>query len=64
MGGGCTLDYSISPVSFFCFLSYEIEIGDGTGPELDNNVCPRPMFLVFYRFLGLRGQDVTQSSVI
>ena len=46
------------------FLSFEIEIGDGTGPELDNNVCPRPMFLVFYRFLGLRGQDVTQSSVI
>ena len=33
--GGCTLDYSVSPVSFFCFLSYEIEIGDGTGPELD-----------------------------
>ena len=54
-------DYSVSSGPF---LSFEIEIGDGTGPELDNNVCPRPMFLVFYRFLGLRGQDVTQSSVI
>ena len=31
--GGCTLDYNVSsgPV-----LSYEIEIGDGPGPELDN----------------------------
>ena len=55
------MDYNVSSGPF---LSFEIEIGDGTGPELDNNVCPRPMFLVFYRFLGLRGQDVTQSSVI
>ena len=28
---GCTLDYSSGP-----FLSYEIEIGDGPGPEIDN----------------------------
>ena len=27
----CTLDYSSGP-----FLSYEIEIGDGPGPEIDN----------------------------
>ena len=33
MGGGCTLDYSVSSGPF---LSYEIEIGDGPGPELDN----------------------------
>ena len=37
MGGGggcwCTLDYN---VSFGPFLSYEIEIGDGPGPKLDN----------------------------
>ena len=33
VGGECTLDYNDSsgPV-----LSYEIEIGDGPGPELDN----------------------------
>ena len=61
VGGWVDLDYNVSSGPF---LSFEIEIGDGTGPELDNNVCPRPMFLVFYRFLGLRGQDVTQSSVI
>ena len=30
---GCTLDYNISSGPF---LSYEIEIGDGPGPELDN----------------------------
>ena len=36
MGGGwwCTLDYSISSGPF---LSYEIEIGGGPGPELDNS---------------------------
>ena len=35
MGGWwwCTLDYSVSSGPF---LSYEIEIGDGPGPELDN----------------------------
>ena len=32
-GGGCTLDYNVSTGPF---LSYEIEIGDGPGPELDN----------------------------
>ena len=31
--GGCTLDYSVSSGPF---LSFEIEIGDGPGPELDN----------------------------
>ena len=31
--GRCTLDYNISSGPF---LSYEIEIGDGPGPELDN----------------------------
>ena len=36
MGGGwwCTLDYRISSGPF---LSYEIEFGDGPGPELDNS---------------------------
>ena len=29
----CTLDYNVSSGPF---LSYEIEIGDGPGPELDN----------------------------
>ena len=33
---GCTLDYNISSGPF---LSYEIEIGDGPGPELDNILC-------------------------
>ena len=34
MGGWwCTLDYSVSSGPF---LSYEIEIGDGPGPKLDN----------------------------
>ena len=34
MGGWwCTLDYSISSGPF---LSFEIEIGDGPGPQLDN----------------------------
>ena len=37
MGGGCTLDYNVSSGPF---LSYEIEIGDGPGPELDNNLVP------------------------
>ena len=32
-GGGCTLDYNVSSGPF---LSYDIEIGDGPGPELDN----------------------------
>ena len=32
-GGGCTLDYNVSSGPFLC---YEIEIGDGPGPELDN----------------------------
>ena len=32
--GGCTLDFSVSSGPF---LSYEIEIGDGPGPELDKN---------------------------
>ena len=35
MGGGWVvyLDYNVSSGPFF---SYEIEIGDGPGPELDN----------------------------
>ena len=33
VGSGCTLDYSVSSGPF---LSFEIEIGDGPGPELDN----------------------------
>ena len=33
-GGGCTLDYNVSSGPF---LSFETEIGDGPGPELDNN---------------------------
>ena len=32
-GGGVELDYSVSSGPF---LSYEIEIGDGQGPKLDN----------------------------
>ena len=33
-GGGCTyVDYNVSSGPF---LSFEIEIGDGPGPELDN----------------------------
>ena len=32
-GGGCILDYNVSSGPF---LSSEIEIGDGPGPELDN----------------------------
>ena len=32
-GGGCILDFSVSSGPFW---SYEIEIGDGPGPELDN----------------------------
>ena len=40
-GGWCNLDYNVSSGPFF---SYEIEIGDELGPELDNNVmyllCP------------------------
>ena len=32
-GGGCSLDNSVSSGSF---LSFEIQIGDGPGPELDN----------------------------
>ena len=31
--GGCTLDYNVSSGPF---LSFEIEIGDGPGPKLDN----------------------------
>ena len=31
--GGCTLDYYVSSGPF---LSFEIEIGDGPGPKLDN----------------------------
>ena len=31
--GGFTLDYTVSSGPF---LSYEIEIGDGPGPDLDN----------------------------
>ena len=34
-GDGCTLDFNISSG---LFLSYEIEIGDGPGPELDNKL--------------------------
>ena len=30
------LDYNVSSGPF---LSFEIEIGDGPGPELDNNNC-------------------------
>ena len=33
VGGGCTYYYNVSSGPF---LSYEIEIGDGPGPELDN----------------------------
>ena len=33
-GGGCTLDYSVSSGPF---SSFEIEIGDVPGPDLDNN---------------------------
>ena len=33
LGGGCTLYYSVRSGHF---LSFEIEIGDGPGPELDN----------------------------
>ena len=40
-GGWCTLDYSVSSGPF---LSYEIEIGDGPGPELDN------LHLIFLRY--------------
>ena len=36
-GGGCILDYNVSSGPF---LSYEIEIGDGPGPELDNKKNP------------------------
>ena len=34
-GGGCTLNYNIRSGPF---LSYDIEIGDGPGPELDNKL--------------------------
>ena len=34
VGGWVYLDYNVSSGPF---LSYEIEIGDGPGPELDNN---------------------------
>ena len=37
MGGGWAyLDYNVSSGPF---LSFEIEIGDGPGPELDNNIA-------------------------
>ena len=35
MVGGCTLNYKVSSGPF---LSFEIEIGDGPGPELDNKI--------------------------
>ena len=34
-GGWVVLDYNVSSGPF---LSYEIEIGDGPGPELDNSI--------------------------
>ena len=34
-GGWVVLDYNVSSGPF---LSYEIEIGDGPGPELDNKL--------------------------
>ena len=33
VGGGMYLDYNVSSGPF---LSFDIEIGDGPGPELDN----------------------------
>ena len=38
MGGGWWVVYLDYIVSSGPFLSYEIEIGDGPGPELDNKV--------------------------
>ena len=35
VGGGCTLDYNVSSGPS---LSFDIEIGDGPGPELDNSI--------------------------
>ena len=35
VGGSVDLDYNVSSGPF---LSFEIEIGDGPGPELDNNL--------------------------
>ena len=32
-GGGCILDYNVISCPF---LSFDIEIGDGLGPKLDN----------------------------
>ena len=34
LGGGRTLDYSVSSSPF---LNFEIEIGDGPGPEIDKS---------------------------
>ena len=46
--GWCTLDYNISSGPF---LSYEIEIGDGPGPELDNNAKNRENIGIYKHLL-------------
>ena len=41
VGGWVVLDYNVSSGPF---LSYEIEIGDGPGPELDNYINAKMIF--------------------
>ena len=51
---GCTLDYSSGP-----FLSYEIEIGDGPGPEIDNlGQILSKIFITTPRFLSNNRKSV------
>ena len=49
VGGGCTLDFTVSSGPF---LSDEIEIGDGPGPELDNYRCTFDLYIDVKKLWG------------